>query len=1046
MNRPSPRRRSRQASRARSLRGFLPSFQALEDRRLLATTINDGDPGFSATPAGAWTTWYSSAYFQGDDHEALAGDGSAHADYTFAGLPAGQSYDVQVTWPAYPNRAPDAPYTITDGTATLGTATVNQQLAPDIPPDSTGVAWHSLGTFASATGTLDVRLSSVADGNVEADAVRIVPVVAPRAVQINAGDPGSSTVGSWAQWPGYGHGGSLDEEALPGDGSSQADFSFTGLASTRYSVQVTWPAYSNRATNAPYTIFGGTSSLGTYQVNQQVSPVGSTDSTGTAWQQLGVVSVADGSLTVELSNLANGNVEADAVRIVPVTAQAGPPAPTGVTATLGPIQARLSWVASSGADTYSIERSADGLTGWSEIAVASATTYTDALQANASGFYYRLRASKAGVYSAYSEVARAYPNAATIDSARGQSLSGEEGQSITGMIAGFEDSDLALLPSDFTATIDWGDGSVTTGVISPDSQSQTGGFGVSGTHSFGHAATYPITVTLGARDGSTIAIDSSVTVAPSVTSHAVRSPSIETNAGKNYDGTVAVFDIPSLDGQASAFTASIDWGDGTVTKGVISPDGTPGEFQVVANHTFTAAGSFPTTVQVDSSDGTSITLGGTAVVTDAPLSALGDSISLDAGSTFDGEVATLDDSNPYAGPSDLSATIDWGDGSGTTAGTIVEDAAGKFSVTGNHSFSAAGAFAIRVTLTDVGGGNAKAMGSANVSSSSSSGTGSLTNVVATPTKYTGRFAATVASYAAINAANSKGSLTIAGIPATAQIVAASLYTSNYYGAAPNPSAIFAGITLGAPTSTSDDGVVGYKWNVTSLVSGNGVYDASDSGLSQSYGLTLLVVYSDPSLPIGQVSVYDSIQDLNTYARGMVTYNDAYRQLPGGPADIWIHTSADDLQGGTGEQIKLNGQMIGGPIDGNQGLAASLFHLTGANVNLPTGTNYLAITTPKDRFSWDLTVITTRSIDLSIDSDNTDGFNAPDQTPNQEKIKDDPTLPGKVLFADTNDDNGDRKPDYANFSNPSPNEQFVPIVLTLPPGIDFSVATITFDCI
>ena len=316
MNRPSPQHRARQARRTRSLRGFLPSFQALEDRRLLATTIiNDGDPGFSATPAGAWTTWYSSAYYQGDDHEALAGDGSARADYTFAGLPAGQPYDVQVTWPAYANRAPDAPYTITDGSATLGSRTVNQQVAPEIPPDATGVAWHSLGTFASATGTLDVRLSSVADGNVEADAVRIVP----RSVQ--AGGPGFSTAGSWAQWPGYGHGGSLDEEAMPGDGSSQADYSFDGLTAGRhYLVEATWPAYPNRATNAPYAVTDGSATLGTTTINQQLAPSGPTDPSGTAWQVLGTFSTSSGRLVVEQTNLANGNVEADAVRIRPVAA------------------------------------------------------------------------------------------------------------------------------------------------------------------------------------------------------------------------------------------------------------------------------------------------------------------------------------------------------------------------------------------------------------------------------------------------------------------------------------------------------------------------------------------------------------------------------------------------------------------------------------------------------------------------------------------------------------------------------------------------------
>ena len=140
-------------------------------------------------------------------------------------------------------------------------------------------------------------------------------------IQINAGGPGFSTSGSWALWPGYGHAGGLDEEAMPGDGSSKADYTFTGLTPGQYTVSITWPIYSNRATNTPYAIFDGSASLGTYAINQQASPTGTTDPSGTTWQTLSTGTVgADGLLKVELSNLANGRVEADAVMIQPVKA------------------------------------------------------------------------------------------------------------------------------------------------------------------------------------------------------------------------------------------------------------------------------------------------------------------------------------------------------------------------------------------------------------------------------------------------------------------------------------------------------------------------------------------------------------------------------------------------------------------------------------------------------------------------------------------------------------------------------------------------------
>jgi hypothetical protein len=50
------------------------------------------------------------------------------------------------------------------------------------------------------------------------------------------------------------------------------------------------------------------------QVNQQLPPVGFVDQ-NVSWSTLGDFTVAGGSLTVKLSNNANGSVIADAVRI-----------------------------------------------------------------------------------------------------------------------------------------------------------------------------------------------------------------------------------------------------------------------------------------------------------------------------------------------------------------------------------------------------------------------------------------------------------------------------------------------------------------------------------------------------------------------------------------------------------------------------------------------------------------------------------------------------------------------------------------------------------
>ena len=307
----------------------------------VAVVINDGGVGYSETP-GPWAHWTGQGY-GGDVEEAQAGDGTALADWNFTGLAPG-NYQVSVTYSTYANRATNAPYTVYDGATPLGTVAVNQQAAPSGVVDGSGNAWLPLGIVTITGSALRVELSNLANGRVEADAVRIVATAAPAtfspvapapvAVVINDGGAGySETPGPWAHWTGQGYGGDV-EEAFPGDGTALADWNFTGLAPGNYQVSVTYSTYANRATNAPYTVYDGATPLGTVAVNQQAAPSGVVDGSGNAWLPLGVVAITGSALRVELSNLANGRVEADAVRIVataaPATLLPVAPAPVAV--------------------------------------------------------------------------------------------------------------------------------------------------------------------------------------------------------------------------------------------------------------------------------------------------------------------------------------------------------------------------------------------------------------------------------------------------------------------------------------------------------------------------------------------------------------------------------------------------------------------------------------------------------------------------------------------------------------------------------------------
>ncbi|MEZ6125355.1 MAG: hypothetical protein R3C49_19575 [Planctomycetaceae bacterium] len=126
-----------------------------------------------------------------------------------------------------------------------------------------------------------------------------------------------TTTGSWTTVDRNGYQGGFDITS-PGDGSSTARFAFNVTAGETYRVSAAWRAYSNRATNASYTINDGVNPMTSVSVNQQLPPnPDQVEGTGLfdVFQDLGTFTISGGQLIVELSNNANGYVVADAIRI-----------------------------------------------------------------------------------------------------------------------------------------------------------------------------------------------------------------------------------------------------------------------------------------------------------------------------------------------------------------------------------------------------------------------------------------------------------------------------------------------------------------------------------------------------------------------------------------------------------------------------------------------------------------------------------------------------------------------------------------------------------
>ena len=286
-------------------------------RPRLPSVVGNGDSAYAESGSG-WQGYADQAAYGGQFRYHTPGDGSDAATWTFAGVDPSAQYQVYATWTAASNRADNSPFTVLDGTTPLATTMLDQKFAPS---DTTidGQGWESLGVYTASSGTLGVELTDSADGDVIANAVRIVevpPVTAPPSVVAD----GSAAYGeSGSGWMGYSETAAYQGQFryhTPGDGSDAATWTFQAVdPGAKYEVLATWSAASNRADNAPFTVLDGTTPLATTLVDQKNAPSDVTIG-GQGWESLGVYTATSGTLAVKLTDNADGDVIANAVEIV----------------------------------------------------------------------------------------------------------------------------------------------------------------------------------------------------------------------------------------------------------------------------------------------------------------------------------------------------------------------------------------------------------------------------------------------------------------------------------------------------------------------------------------------------------------------------------------------------------------------------------------------------------------------------------------------------------------------------------------------------------
>jgi hypothetical protein len=302
---------------------------------------------------------------------------------------------------------------------------------------------------------------------------------------------------------------------------------------------------------------------------------------------------------------------------------------------------------------------------------------------------------------------------ADVLSVTGDNISGSQGTPINNaQVATFTTTYTGNVAADFTATIDWGDGTTTAGTIA----GSNGSFTVDGSHTY----TAPGTDQLNVRVDDFVFASASGTAtatiaARTLTGTMVLSAATEATALPNTT-TVATFTDSVSSDMAGDFTASINWGDGVTTSGTVV--GSNGSFTVEGGHTYADEGSDPASVTLThTADNAQATASGSVAVAEADvLAGQGTKIKANIHHAFSGVVATFSDTDTANVAGDFNATINWGDG--TVTGGTVSGGSGTFAVSGTHQYAHPGHENVTVTLNDDAPGTATATANstANVSS------------------------------------------------------------------------------------------------------------------------------------------------------------------------------------------------------------------------------------------------------------------------------------------------------------------------------------------
>jgi hypothetical protein len=288
-----------------------------------------------------------------------------------------------------------------------------------------------------------------------------------------------------------------------------------------------------------------------------------------------------------------------------------------------------------------------------------------------------------------------------------------EGAAVPGgsTVASFTDAGGVDPFSAYAATVAWGDGATAGATV------LSTGFGfevvTAAPHTYADEGSYTLIVTITEVNSAGTIIINITSATDAVTVSDVPMTAASVTALTTPKGTplvgalVASFTDANATATAGDFTAVIDWGDGTTASlGVVfQPGGAGTPFLVAGNHTYAVdrASPHPITVSIRDRGGAAVTALSQAAVSDTAPLVSGIPVEFTKNRIFSAPVAAITEVTGAAPEptSHYTATINWGDNTPVTAGTIEAIPGGAW-VVGTHMYVGSGPYTITVTVHDDG--------------------------------------------------------------------------------------------------------------------------------------------------------------------------------------------------------------------------------------------------------------------------------------------------------------------------------------------------------